>query len=115
MASTIRWLHLIPCLPKYLYSTIENNKISTIADLFGLNLSDDDVVYGKGAKRAGCHLLMSFMIISLENGILVKTKAALLDKLRENDQEKLLSDMELPLANVLAKMEMAGIKVSGGV
>ncbi|MBR2763842.1 MAG: DNA polymerase I, partial [Lactococcus sp.] len=39
-------------LAKYLYSTIENNKISTIADLFGLNLPDDDVVYGKGAKRA---------------------------------------------------------------
>ncbi len=102
-------------LAKYLYSTIENNKISTIADLFGLNLPDDDVVYGKGAKRAVPFDDVLYDHLARKVDILVKTKAALLDKLRENDQEKLLSDMELPLANVLAKMEMAGIKVSGGV
>lgn len=102
-------------LAKYLYSTIENNKISTIADLFGLNLPDDDVVYGKGAKRAVPFDEVLYDHLARKVDVLVKTKVALLDKLRENDQEKLLSDMELPLANVLAKMEMAGIKVSGGV
>ncbi|MDD3016528.1 MAG: DNA polymerase I [Lactococcus chungangensis] len=102
-------------LAKYLYSTIENNKISTIADLFGLNLPDDDVVYGKGAKRAVPFDDVLYDHLARKVDVLVKTKAVLLDKLRENDQEKLLSDMELPLANVLAKMEMAGIKVSGGV
>ena len=33
-------------------------------------------------------------------------------ELLENEQEHLLSDMELPLAEVLAKMEITGIAVS---
>lgn len=37
----------------------------------------------------------------------------MLEKLAEHGQSELLFDMELPLANVLAKMEMAGIKVDG--
>ncbi|GFH43519.1 DNA polymerase I [Lactococcus hodotermopsidis] len=102
-------------LAKYLYSTIENNKISTIAGLFGLDLPDDDVIYGKGVKRAVPFDEILFDHLARKIDVLVKTKAPLTDKLRENDQEKLLSDMELPLANVLAKMEIAGIKVSGGV
>jgi DNA polymerase-1 len=80
-------------------------------DLFGLNLPDDDVTMVK-APSVRC-LDDVLMIICSKVDVLVKTKAVLLDKLRENDQEKLLSDMELPLANVLAKMEMAGM--SGGV
>ena len=37
----------------------------------------------------------------------------MLEKLAEHSQSELLFDMELPLANVLAKMEIAGIKVKG--
>ena len=102
-------------LAKYLYSTIENNKISTIADLFGYDLADDELVYGKGAKRAVPEDAVLFDHLARKIAALVKTKTPLVDKLRENDQEKLLSDIELPLANVLAKMEITGIKVSGGV
>ncbi|GFH40371.1 DNA polymerase I [Pseudolactococcus insecticola] len=102
-------------LAKYLYSTIENNKIATIASLFGEQLAEDDTVYGKGAKRAVPADAVLFEHLARKINVLAKTKPLLVEKLRENDQEKLLSDMELPLANVLAKMEIAGIKVSGGV
>ncbi|WP_238595376.1 DNA polymerase, partial [Streptococcus suis] len=37
--------------------------------------------------------------------------AVMLEKLEENQQVSLLFDMELPLAHVLAKMEITGIKV----
>lgn len=102
-------------LAKYLYSTIENNKISTIADLFGYQLPDDELVYGKGVKRAVPFDEILFDHLARKVDVLVKTHDPLLAKLRENNQETLLSDMELPLAEVLAKMELAGIRVSGGV
>ena len=43
--------------------------------------------------------------------VLVETEPILLEKLSENGQLELLYDMEQPLAFVLAKMEIAGIKV----
>ncbi len=43
--------------------------------------------------------------------VLIETEEPMLTKLEENQQLDLLFDMELPLANVLAKMEIAGIKV----
>ena len=40
-------------LAKYLLSTVEDNELSTIARLYtDLPLETDEVVYGKGAKRA---------------------------------------------------------------
>ena len=45
--------------------------------------------------------------------VLQVAKPVMLEKLAEHGQSELLFDMELPLANVLAKMEMAGIKVDG--
>ena len=78
-------------------------------------MQQNQLVYGKGAKRAVPEDAVLFDHLARKIAALVKTKAPLVDKLRENDQEKLLSDIELPLANVLAKMEITGIKVSGGV
>ena len=45
--------------------------------------------------------------------VLQVAKPVMLEKLAEHGQSELLFDMELPLANVLAKMEIAGIKVKG--
>ncbi len=40
-------------LAKYLLSTVDNNEIATIANLYGkTRLVEDEVVYGKGTKRA---------------------------------------------------------------
>ena len=44
--------------------------------------------------------------------VLARAKEKMMAELIENEQEHLLSDMELPLAEVLAKMEITGISVS---
>ncbi|MGT2683562.1 DNA polymerase I [Streptococcus porci] len=102
-------------LAKYLLSTVEDNDLSTIARLYTkLPLESDEVVYGKGAKRAVPEkgLLLSHLAKKIQ--VLVESKAVMLAKLAENGQSELLFDMELPLANVLAKMEIAGVRVKRG-
>ena len=100
-------------LAKYLVSTTEDNKISTIADFYGLEgIEMDDEIYGKGAKIAVPEDEQLFEHLARKVKILVDSKELLKADLKENDQEGLLHDIELPLANVLAKMEIQGIKVN---
>ncbi|CAM2974770.1 DNA polymerase I [Streptococcus acidominimus] len=102
-------------LAKYLLSTVEDNQLSTIARLYtALPLESDDVVYGKGAKRAVPEKEVLLGHLAKKVQVLIESKEPMLAKLEENDQINLLFDMEQPLANVLAKMEIAGIKVNGG-
>lgn len=99
-------------LAKYLLSTVEDNDLSTIAHLYGRSsLSPDEVVYGKGAKRALPEEAVLFEHLARKLQVILETQDPMLERLAENQQLDLLFDMELPLANVLAKMEIAGIKV----
>lgn len=99
-------------LAKYLLSTVENNDLDTIAQLFGkTRLDSDEVVYGKGAKRALPEDEILFAHLAKKVRVLVETESVMLEQLEAHQQASLLFDMELPLANVLAKMEIAGIKV----
>ena len=99
-------------LAKYLLSTVENNEISTIANLYGQTyLVDDETFYGKGVKKAIPERETFLEHLSRKVSVLVETEPVLLEKLSENGQLDLLYDMEQPLAFVLAKMEIAGIKV----
>lgn len=101
-------------LAKYLLSTVEDNELSTIARLYtDLPLETDEVVYGKELsvpflKKRSCSATWQKKV-----KVLQVAKPVMLEKLAEHGQSELLFDMELPLANVLAKMEMAGIKVDG--
>ncbi len=110
-------LHLCPAtfdsrLAKYLLSTVEDNALTTIANLYGqTSLLPDEAVYGKGAKLALPEREEFFPHLARKVQVLVETEAPMLAKLEENQQLDLLFEMELPLANVLAKMEIAGIKV----
>ncbi|WP_155970992.1 DNA polymerase I [Streptococcus ruminantium] len=110
-------LHLCPAtfdsrLAKYLLSTVEDNALTTIANLYGqTSLLPDEAVYGKGAKLALPEREEFFPHLARKVQVLVETEAPMLAKLKENQQLDLLFEMELPLANVLAKMEIAGIKV----
>ncbi|MEQ9810377.1 DNA polymerase I [Streptococcus jiangjianxini] len=102
-------------LAKYLLSTVEDNQLSTIARLYtALPLESDEVVYGKGAKRAVPEKDTLLSHLAKKVQVLIESKEPMLAKLEENDQIDLLFDMEQPLANILAKMEIAGIKVNGG-
>lgn len=99
-------------LAKYLLSTVENNELSTIAELYGkFPLTSDEVVYGKGAKRAIPEKTVLLSHLAKKVQVLLETEQPMTDQLNQNDQLTLLTEMEQPLANVLAKMEIAGIKV----
>lgn len=99
-------------LAKYLLSTVEDNALTTIANLYGsTSLQPDEIVYGKGAKLALPEREVFFPHLASKVQVLVETEEPMLARLEEHQQLKLLFDMELPLANVLAKMEIAGIKV----
>lgn len=100
-------------LANYLLSNVDDNELSTIARLHtNRHLEADDLVYGKGVKRAFPEKDLFFSHLAKKIKVLVESKATMLEKLAENDQIKLFEDIELPLANVLAKMEMTGIKVN---
>lgn len=99
-------------LAKYLLSTVEDNELSTIASLYGqIALPTDEEVYGKGAKKAVPEQEDLLAHLARKVAVLVETEAPMLEQLQVNDQLALLYDMEQPLAYVLAKMEIAGIKV----
>ena len=99
-------------LAKYLLSTVDDNAMTTIAHLYGqTSLIPDEAIYGKGAKLALPERDVFFPHLARKVQVLLETEAPMLAKLEENQQSDLLFEMELPLANVLAKMEIAGIKV----
>nr|BAM94803.1 DNA polymerase I [Streptococcus suis] len=99
-------------LAKYLLSTVDDNALTTIAHLYGqTSLIPDEAIYGKGAKLALPERDVFFPHLARKVQVLMETEAPMLAKLEEHQQSDLLFEMELPLANVLAKMEIAGIKV----
>ncbi len=100
-------------LAKYLLSTVDNNELATIAQLYGKRqLASDEAVYGKGAKRAVPDKAVLLSHLAQKVAVLVETEAPMRESLAANQQLDLLFEMEQPLAHVLAKMEIAGIKVS---
>ncbi|HFI0739173.1 TPA: DNA polymerase I [Streptococcus suis] len=99
-------------LAKYLLSTVDDNALTTIAHLYGqTSLIPDETIYGKGAKLALPERDVFFPHLARKVQVLLETEAPMLAKLEDNQQSDLLFEMELPLANVLAKMEISGIKV----
>ncbi|NQP65778.1 DNA polymerase I [Streptococcus suis] len=99
-------------LAKYLLSTVEDNALTTIANLYGqTSLVPDEAVYGKGAKLALPAREDFFPHLARKVQVLIETEQPMLAKLEEHEQLALFHEMELPLADVLAKMEIAGIKV----
>ena len=99
-------------MAKYLLSTVEDNEISTIASLYSqIALPLDEVVYGKGAKKAIPEKAVLLEHLARKVAVLLDTEEPMTEQLKAHDQLDLLYDMEQPLAAVLAKMEIAGIKV----
>ncbi|HER9968947.1 TPA: DNA polymerase I [Streptococcus pyogenes] len=100
-------------LANYLLSTVEDNELSTIARIFtDISLEEDDTVYGKGAKRAVPDKDVLLEHLARKVKVLLDSKSQMLDKLTAHEQLDLYQNIELPLANDLAKMEIEGIKVN---
>ncbi|MGT2887964.1 DNA polymerase I [Streptococcus didelphis] len=100
-------------LANYLLTNVDDNQLSTIARMHtNIQLESDDIVYGKGVKRAFPEKDILFAHLARKIKVLLDSKATILEKLADNQQSQLYFDIELPLANVLAKMEINGIKVN---
>lgn len=100
-------------LANYLLSNVEDNELTTIARLFtDISLEADDSIYGKGVKRAVPEKEVLLGHLARKVKVLLDSRAPMVEKLADHDQIDLYHEIELPLANVLAKMEIEGIKVN---
>lgn len=90
--------------------TIED--LSSIAKEYGtFNLQSDASFYGKGAKRkipGEADLAQHLVRKSLS---LANLKEKLENDLKENEQDRLFAELEMPLSLILADMESAGVMV----
>lgn len=101
-------------LAAYLLDTNDNsNDIAAVAAHYGYTeIQSDDVVYGRGAKKGlpedeevfFAHLARKIVAIDWLSEKLV-------EELEEKGQTQLFYEMEFPLSNILAEMEITGIKV----
>lgn len=102
-------------LEAYLLDVKDNsNDLAAIAEEYNyFEVARDESVYGKGAKikvpedvnEMHKHLARKIKAISILG-------PKLMEQLAEHNQKELFSDMELPLAKILADMEIEGIKVN---
>lgn len=101
-------------LASYLLDTNENsNDLGRLAFQHGYHqIQSDEEVYGKGAKRAIPDDDQIFFEHLTRKGITIEAlKKSLFKQLDNNEQTQLYRDLELPMAYVLAHMEIAGIMV----
>ncbi len=83
-------------LAKYLLSTVEDNELSTIARLYtDLPLETDEVVYGKGAKRAVPEKEVLLSHLAKKVKVLQVAKPVMLEKLAEHGQFNINSPKQL--------------------
>lgn len=77
------------------------------------DVKSDEEVYGKGVKRAiPTDDQVFFTHLAQKARAIHELRALVYDQLKEHEQMPLYEDIELPLTYVLAKMEIAGIKVN---
>lgn len=101
-------------LVSYLLNNTENSDdLGELAGLHGFDqVKTDEQFYGKGAKREiPSDDKKLFAHLSHKAAAIADLKAQLFAELKDNQQQDLYDEMELPLALVLAKMEIAGITV----
>ena len=95
------------CVP-----SMDNSDFNKVCNHFEYNNVDyDENVYGKGVKRAVPSEDVLYNHIAKKCIALEKLKPVILKEIEENNQLSLLNDIEIPLAFVLAKMEVAGMKI----
>ena len=96
-------------MAKYLLSTVEDNEISTIASLYSqIALPLDEVVYGKGAKKAIPEKAVLLEHLARKVAVLLDTEEPMTEQLKAHDQLDLLYDMEQPLAAVWPRWKSRG-------
>ncbi|MFA5720473.1 MAG: DNA polymerase I [Acholeplasmataceae bacterium] len=91
---------------------IAKNEFKVIVSTFDYDdLEYDELIYGKGAKKALPDQEVYQEHVTKKAKAIYKLRPHLLEQLEEKEQLSLLLDLEIPLSNVLAKMEYEGIMV----
>lgn len=111
---TLRHVDFDLLLVSYLLNTNENsNDLGVLAREHSyFDVDTDEAVYGKGAKRAiPDEDQVLFAHLATKTRAIAELKPQLIQKLNENEQIDLYTDIELPLSDVLAQMEITGVKV----
>ena len=91
---------------------MDNSDFNKVCNHFEYsNVLYDEAVYGKGVKRAVPEMDVLYNHIAKKCLALEVLKSVILKEVEKNNQSDLLNDIEIPLANVLAKMEVAGMKI----
>ncbi len=75
------------------------------------SVQSDEFVYGKGAKRKIPDLNILSEHIARKAKAIYALKDHIITDLEKNDQYELFTELELPLALVLAEMEVIGVKI----
>ncbi|MBB1063680.1 DNA polymerase I [Limosilactobacillus fastidiosus] len=101
-------------LASYLLNTNDNsNDLGKLAQEHEYaDVQTDEEVYGKGVKRAIPNDEIFFKHLANKARAIEKLRSSLFKQLDENEQLPLYTDIELPLAHVLAKMEITGVHVN---
>jgi len=110
----LKGTHFDFLLAAYLLDTTDNdNELSTLAQRFDVYMSSDDEIYGKGAKFAvpddEGRVLMH---LAHKADTLMQLELPALAALKAHEQMHLYTEIELPLAHVLADMEYQGIRIN---
>ncbi|WP_439425014.1 DNA polymerase I [Oenococcus alcoholitolerans] len=99
-------------LVSYLLNTTDNdNKLSTLASRFKIYIESDDDVFGSKSKFKIPESEVLFKHLSQKASAISRLYAPSLRELKDNEQEDLYYKIELPLSDVLARMEINGIKL----
>lgn len=104
-------------LASYLVNNENNsNDLGEVAHLYDdYSVKTDLEVYGKGKKQAVPDDNEFFEHLAAKVAVIEKLKTPLLEKLKDHEQDDLYETIEIPVAFVLAKMEITGIKVEASV
>lgn len=100
-------------IASYLLNPSETiDDVASIAKTYGHgNVESNDAFYGKGAKRHVPEEKLLSEHLVRKAIVLYDLKEQLENKLKENEQYELFSELEMPLSLILADMESTGIKV----
>jgi len=100
-------------LASYLLNPSENNHdIPTISNRMGKkDVLFDEEVYGKGAKMSLPEESVFAEHIVRKTQVLFDLQDNMIKQLEENEQFKLLKELEMPLALILGEMEHIGVQV----
>ena len=95
----------------YLLDYVVKDDISYVARSFDYSIPDYEELYGTDKKPKDIEEEKLKEICCLKAKFIYETKDQLLEKLQEEEELDLYQKIELPLSNVLADMEITGIKV----